>query len=176
MTSQNPQRHPEERPRWEAPGSSRSTALEAEIAEIDENLIRKDLDAWRFVKTLKRREELYLLKFPKTGNGRASPVSRRAEEGSDYPNLPQPSFAADAAAKTGLSQNYIRDNIKLAEDLGDETLDRIADKGFLRADLERLRQLEPDVREEVLKQVEPDACSSTRQAQGTSPPTLSPRQ
>lgn len=87
--------------------------LKRELAEIDENLIRSELHYLDRGEHLRRRKQIYELLYPETkaGGDRKSEEfkTKRIEGGL------KPSFAADTAAKTNLSERTIQQDIQLAK-------------------------------------------------------------
>lgn len=84
--------------------------MHAELWEIDENLIRSDLSPAEEAQHLTRRRELWgELKKGETGQSLASLGGRGHKE-----------FAADTAAKTGITKQDINRKISRAEALGDD--------------------------------------------------------
>lgn len=115
------------------------SAIDAEIAEIDENLVRFELTDMERVMQYARRKELYEVKYPRTAEER----KRLAEElaageledgnpGSRDFSVPEKrdSFVKDTAAKTGRSTTQIRDEtnlgIRILENLSPEIRELIA--------------------------------------------------
>lgn len=89
--------------------------LQANLAEIDENLQRNELTAAEKSQALARRKEIWDTLYPETAvtdSKRMSAVRR-----DDKLSLRQPSFTKDAAAKTGQSQRTIQRAVKLGKNL-----------------------------------------------------------
>jgi len=133
-------------------------AVEAEIAELDENLIRTKLTELEERRLWLRRKKLYLRAHPETGHGRSDKASavRTARKDPDLGSFRQPpSFVTDAAAKLGKSPSVIAAGVKLAEDLSERVdevvlgtpvasnaaaLRRIADEGNAMAQVEKAKE------------------------------------
>lgn len=151
------------------------TALDRELAEIDENLVRFDLtDMERSIQTT-RRKEIYGLKFPQTldNKKRAELRKKWEDEGkpTDNPEIPNfdsedaqrddvKSFIKDTAEKTGRSTSQIRDEEQLGkalmESLSDEVRDLIAPTFAAenKSDLKRLvAEPDSDIQYEAAKAV-----------------------
>lgn len=90
--------------------------LHAELAEIDENLLRSELSAVQEAKALKRRKEIYLGLHPETKPG-GSPGKAGGGKKAKMGNMP--GFAEDTAQKTGKSRSTIDRSVKLAEEITD---------------------------------------------------------
>ena len=97
----------------------RGDALQAQLLEIDENLIRRGLSELDRAFFLAKRKSLYLAMYPQTGRGgdRKSGRKDQTEESSVW--SPATSFADDVAAKIGLSGRQIRKFVSRAG-LGEE--------------------------------------------------------
>jgi ParB family chromosome partitioning protein len=86
------------------------SALELELVEIDENVVRAELSALELSEHLARRKEIYELLHPETRHG----GDRKSEEIKKRdPLLDSPSFVDDTAKKTGMSPTVIRDAIRV---------------------------------------------------------------
>ncbi len=93
-------------------------AVDVELAAIDENIIRRDLQGASLDRALKRRKELYLNKYPQTAAHVAGGVARTNGEEADR----QKSFAEDTAEKTGKSSRTIERSVRRAERLSPATM------------------------------------------------------
>lgn len=107
--------------------------VDAELAEIDENLCRFDLTEMERGIHVNRRSKLYEIKFPQTIRGkRKEELKKKWEEAgkpTDDPNIPnfdfEPTdekpvpFVKDTATKSGRSTSQIRDEVHLGEALMD---------------------------------------------------------
>jgi hypothetical protein len=91
--------------------------LQAKLAEIDENVVRNELSALERADLLKRRKEIYETAHPDARHG---VLGGKVRQGSASEII---SFAADAAAKTGLNERTVQMDVKLAVDLDDEAKD-----------------------------------------------------
>lgn len=93
--------------------------LRAQLACIDENLIRSELTELERGEHLARRRELYLQRYPET-----APVQERGgpgRGGKTGDNLsPVSTFAADTAAKIGTSERTVQRAVKIGTDLSPE--------------------------------------------------------
>src|ERR1035437_2840986 len=101
------------------------------LAEIDENLIRRDLTPSQRAKLGARRKAAYLEVHPETGNGKA-PGAGRGKAPKNAKFAPSPSFVADTARAAGRSKRSVEMDVARAMALGAD-LDRVAgtslDKG-----------------------------------------------
>ena len=92
--------------------------VDIELAAIDENIIRRDLQGASLDRALKRRKELYLQKYPQTAAHIAGGVARANGEEAER----QKSFAEDTAEKTGKSSRTIERSVRRAERLSPATM------------------------------------------------------
>lgn len=88
--------------------------LDAELWEIDENLMRSELTEMERARALARRKEIYEIKHPET---RAGVAGAEAKHGRATEKI---SFAADAAAKTGKTERAVRNSVRIGERLTPE--------------------------------------------------------
>lgn len=115
--------------------------LQAEMAEIDENLIRSELTVLERGEHLARRKEIYEALHPQARHG----GDRRSDEaGSKRKDFV--SFAADTAAKAGVSERTVQHEVQIATAIADDVKDEIrgtpiADR---KADLIELSRMEPE--------------------------------
>jgi ParB-like chromosome segregation protein Spo0J len=118
--------------------------LHAELAMIDENLCRADLEQGERAKQTARLKIIYEELFPETAHGgdRKSP-SRKIS------NLNR--FSKETAAKTGRSESSVQKDARRGEVLGNDNLNNIAgtslDKGV---ELDALMKIAPLARREII--------------------------
>lgn len=84
--------------------------LRGELAEIDENLARNDLNALERGEHLARRKEIYEALHPETKKGTAGALAKHGTSATDML-----SFAENTAAQTGQSARTVRRAVKVAE-------------------------------------------------------------
>lgn len=94
--------------------------VDIELAAIDENIIRRDLQGASLDRALARRKELYLQKYPQTAAHVAGGVARA--QGDDEEAERVKSFAEDTADKTGKSSRTIERSVRRAERLSPATM------------------------------------------------------
>lgn len=131
-------------------------SIQAELAEIDENVIRRPLSNMELNRALTRRKELYEALHPETiARNRPGHVSNH--QGSSDKLSPESrvkSFVEDTAEKLGVSTRTIERHLYLAEHLtpkAREILKRM-DKQPSQSELMKLARLEPDQQEECAMQ------------------------
>lgn len=120
---------------------------EARIAEIDENLIRKELPALDRALSLAERKSLYEKAHPEAAMGRA----KKPKNGKVANMATFARFSKDAAKKTGLSERSIQRATELASKFDPETIalirtTKLADNA---AALKKLALLPADQRRDV---------------------------
>jgi ParB-like chromosome segregation protein Spo0J len=110
-----------------------------ELAEIDENLIRRELSPAARALLTERRKAIYEDMYPETKHGKGKGHKLR-------------SFADDTASSTGRSRGDIQRDATRAKQLGETDLKRLIgttlDSG---AELDALRRLPPDVRDRLIQ-------------------------
>ena len=125
--------------------------LQLELAEIDEDFIRKDLSDGEFRELLLRRKEVYEKLHPETKNGgdRKSEKIRSAKCTSDSAK----SFVDDTAEKLGVDPSTVRRQIQTAKNLTPETKEAIKDANITKADALKLSRLAPEHQVEAANQL-----------------------
>jgi ParB family chromosome partitioning protein len=154
-------------------------AMHAELAEIDENVVRKDLSAIERSKALARRKELYEALHPETkADARGGHVKAAADKLSVAP-----SFAADTAAATGQSERQVRRDVAIGIGIPDSLVDAILESPIAdnKKQLGALAKLDEELMPQVLgllvdgnvrtvaaamKQLQPEADEPTPDADG----------
>ena len=94
--------------------------LQAELAEIDENFVRADLETVEFGKLLLRRKEIYEMLHPETkcGVSQANAMNRaQGNNVSERGASTLKSFARDTADKLGISPRSVEEKIQIARDI-----------------------------------------------------------
>jgi ParB-like chromosome segregation protein Spo0J len=136
-----------------------TSALAAELMEIDENLCRAELSAAQRAKAIKRRKEIWEAMRPNVGG--ASCATQKATAHKDRPQN-QKEFAADTASASGESKAQVNRHLARAEALG-EDLDEIAgtslDKGV---ELDALKDLPQEERKELIQRAKAGETVSAR--------------
>lgn len=94
-------------------------ALDAELWEIDENLIRSELTEMERGRALARRKEIYEIRHPETRHGGAPGRAGGGKAKVDKMS----SFAADTAARTGKTERTIERSVRIGERLTPEAQD-----------------------------------------------------
>lgn len=121
--------------------------LQAELAEIDENFVRKDLSDNEFRELLLRRKEIYESLHPETKHGgdRKSEKIKSAKCALDS----APSFIEDTAEKLSVHPATVRREIQIAKNLTPEAKEIIKDSKVSKTDALKLSRLAPDQQKEA---------------------------
>jgi ParB family transcriptional regulator, chromosome partitioning protein len=128
---------------------SKLNADEARLKEIDENLLKHDLDVLSRSRSLYERKEIYLRLHPETRNG-VNQHSGFATVANPAPTVPR--FAVDAADKMGISERTVHGYIALYRALQPETVRAIQGTTLAddRAELLYIGKIEHEIEQVVL--------------------------
>ena len=126
--------------------------LQAELAEIDENFVRKNLSIIDFGNLLLRRKEIYEILHPETKQGMRNGQTAKNENSSV---LKAKSFAQDAADKLGVSSRTVEIQIQTAKNLTPTTKEIIRDSHtkVTKTNALKLSRLEPEQQEDAATQL-----------------------
>lgn len=124
--------------------------LLAELAEIDENLIRRKLHYTDEGKQLTRRKEIYEMLHPETQQGRRNGQTSKNETVSFLEAKP---FSVDTAEKIGTSRRAVEQKIQVAKNLTPKATKTVKehDIGFKNA--LKLSRLPPEQQEDAANQL-----------------------
>lgn len=129
----------------------------AELAEIDENVIRRPLSDMELSRALTRRKELYEALHPETiARNRPGHVSNHKGSSDKLSSEPKvKSFVEDTAEKLGVSTRTVERHLYLAEHLTPKVSEILKkmDKQPSRSDLMKLARLESDRQAECATQL-----------------------
>lgn len=130
--------------------------IEARIAEIDENAVRKELSALDFALSMAERKRLYDELYPETARGKKKGKGNQHISLMDKMSVKQAgagplTFSKDAAKKTGFTDRSIRRSVELASKFDAETVQLIRNTKLANnaAALKKLALLPPDQRRDV---------------------------
>ncbi|WP_347288268.1 ParB N-terminal domain-containing protein [uncultured Alistipes sp.] len=144
--------------------------LQAELAEIDENFVRADLETVEFGKLLLRRKKIYEMLHPQTkrGGDRKSEKIKGAKCAFDS----VPSFVDDTAEKLGLHRATVKRQIQIAKNLTPETKEIIqdTDRKIRKKDLLKLSRMEPEQQEQAAAQLASGEIKSADEFPQAEPP------
>lgn len=116
--------------------------LKAELAEIDENLVRNELHYIERGECLSRRKRIYELLHPEAKAKVAGAIASNAAQGKRHASDIM-SFASDAASKIGVSARTVQREIQIAEKLTHEIKELIKENDISKTDAIKLSKLEP---------------------------------
>ena len=139
--------------------------FDRELWHIDENLCRAELTEQERAEHLKRRQELFEARqVAEIQVGKIEPPEKAV--GYKSPPKQTKGFAANTAAKTGMSKAAINKSIARAEKIPADVKQAIAntpaaDKGV---ELDALASMQPDDQREAVKMVEAGSASDFRDA------------
>lgn len=137
-----------------------SNPLDAELAEIDENLARAELTELELATHLARRKAIYLERFPQTAHGGDRRSSTRQLD-----DLKPASFAQNTAVSTGVSERTVQRKAALGEKLAPVAAELkdtpIADN---QAELQQFAALPPEQAKGVLALLKAGEVDSVKEA------------
>jgi len=117
-----------------------SDELRIELAEIDENLIRNDLEPALRIKAIKRREQIVeslgLRKKPH-GDGSNQHKSKVSEMDTLHTN-------ESIASSMGMSESTYRKEKQIGKSIDDDVLDTLAGTGTTKTELEKVAKMQPE--------------------------------
>lgn len=152
--------------------------LLAELAEIDENLIRRKLHYTDEGKQLTRRKEIYEVLHPETQQGKRNGQTSKNETVSFLEAKP---FSVDTAEKIGTSRRAVEQKIQVAKNLTPKATKTVKehDIGFKNA--LKLSRLPPEQQEDAASQLAAgeirsvdEYCPAPVTAQDDVPPPVPP--
>ncbi len=127
---------------------SDAEGIQAELAEIDENIVRARLSRHELGEQLLRRKELYEALHPETRQGMRNGQTSKNENFSLLGTKP---FSQDTADKLGVSKRTVEQLVQTARDLTPEAkkIIRDADNKITKGDALKISRLPPDQQEEA---------------------------
>ena len=140
--------------------------LEAEIAEIDENIIRLNLHYSDEGKQLARRKEIYEMLHPETRQGHRNGQTSKTDTETV---LGIKSFADDTAEKTGQSPRTIRRKIQVATNLTPEATEIAKNEGITFKNALKLSHLNPEHQKEAAEQLAAGEIHSVEEYKASHP-------
>jgi len=129
--------------------------LSAELAEIDENIVRQELTVLERAEQLARRKEIYEALHPE-----AKPVTVRGGPGRGNKTSDTMSsvlsFSEDTATKTGLSPRSVQRDVQIATRIAPDVRDALRDTPIAdsKRDLLALASVDEDTQREALQMIE----------------------
>lgn len=120
--------------------------LQTELIEIDENLIRNDLDFIQRGELLVRKKEIYEELYPETKREATLVQNRNA----NIAERDKPSFVEDTAAKTGQSKRTIETEIQIAKNVIPEAKPVLQEQKISKTEAIKLSREEPEVQKKII--------------------------
>ncbi len=146
-------------------------SLHAELAEIDENVIRTGLSDLELSELLARRKKIYETLHPSTIARNLPGHASNYESSSDKLTGEEKPFSQDTAEKMGVSPRTVERHVQIGENLTPETkkILRSTDIKITKQNLTKLSRLEPDQQTEAAKQLTEGTIKSVDEytAEGT---------
>ena len=136
------------------------SGLQAELAEIDENLIRNELSHLERAEHLARRKQIYEVLHPEAKHGTAG---ARAKHGAANEIV---SFAEDTAAKIGRTARSVQHDIQIATHIPQELRDAIRPTPLAdnKVELLKIARLTPEEQQPVVERIIRGQAACVRQA------------
>jgi len=136
-------------------------ALHAELAEIDENLQRQELTVLERAEQLARRKNIYEEVHPQTKNGASGGWHNNKGNKLETADSAISSFNKDTAAKTGISERVVYENIRIANDIAPDVKEAIRDTEIAdrKTDLLKLSQMSTGEQRKFIEQYIPSLNS-----------------
>ena len=139
--------------------------IDAELAEIDENLVRNELTELERGRHLGRRRELHEARFPETRNAneRGGPGRGHKTAVDSTAVLP---FTRDASTKLGVSESTVRQSIQIARDLSPDVQDAIRDTPLAdrKDDLLKLSRMDADEQRDIAERITTGQAKNVKEA------------
>jgi N6-adenosine-specific RNA methylase IME4/ParB-like chromosome segregation protein Spo0J len=123
--------------------------LLAELAEIDENLIRNELHWLESDKQLKRRKAIYEELHPETKQGTAGAIGKHNSANEIISSAK--TFTEDTADKLGQSQRNIQMSVARAENIIEEVEDDIKELDITKTEGTILARFEPEQQKKIIE-------------------------
>jgi len=140
--------------------------LQAELAEIDENLIRHELNYLDEGEQLIRRKEIYEMLHPETRQGQRNGQTSKTAPSAVLETKP---FAVDTAERTGQSVRTIREKIQVANNLTPETKEIVKKGAIGMKSALKISRLEAEKQAEAARQLASGTIHSLDEYQSASP-------
>ena len=132
------------------------SGLLAELAEIDENFVRKNLSPIEFGDLLLRRKEIYEELHPETKSGISQAAGMNRALGNNVSETVSPtskSFVEDTASKLGVSPRTVQQKMQVAKNLTPDAKAIIQGSEIGYNDTIKLSRLAPEQQEEAATQL-----------------------
>lgn len=139
--------------------------LDAELAEIDENLKRNELTALEQGEHLARRKEIYEAQHGKPVDVTKTGGPGRGNKTGDTMS-PVLSFTENTSAKTGITKRTVQRDVKIGRDIAEDVRDAIRDTPVAdqKTELLKLAQMPTEKQKEVAKKLVTGKAKSVKDA------------
>ena len=124
--------------------------LQKELAEIDENIVRRTLDYMEECTQLARRKVIYETLHPETKQGQRNGQTSKTAPGAV---LETKSFSEDTAEKLGIHERTVRKKVKMGRDLTPETKKIVKENSIPVKKALKLSNLSPEQQEAAAMQL-----------------------
>jgi len=143
------------------------SSIDAQLAEIDENLVRNDLTPLERGEQLLRRKELYEAKHPETKMGGAPGKKGGGKSKTETVST----FADDAAEKLGVTPRTVRHEVQIARAIAPDVKEAIRDTPIAKSKraLVKIARLSPRKQRAAVKTLTAERTSKTRPARDREP-------
>jgi DNA modification methylase len=146
--------------------------LKTQLAEIDENLIRNDLDWLTRGEFESKRKEIYEIIYPQTKQGNNLKISKRDEKGHIKTSLPDtgtlvksiPTFVESTSKITKQSKAKISEEIHLANTIIPEVKEQIKRLELPKVEAIKIAKMEPAQQKAVMKKIESGEAKKATEA------------
>jgi ParB family chromosome partitioning protein len=137
--------------------------IDTQLAEIDENLIRNELNALERGEQLAKRKGLYEAKYPQTKQGGAP---GKAGGGKTAKSADSASFAKDTAAKTKQSARTIAEDVQIANQITEPVRNSLRDTPTAdsKSELLTIARLDAQTQTEVAEKISKGEAANVREA------------
>jgi len=123
--------------------------MDAELAEIDENLIRNELHYTKRGDLLVRRQEIYDEKHPEAKKGQYGYKGTEVKKAENEII----SFSEDTATKTSVSQRTIQQEMQISKNLTPESKSIICQVDLPKTDALKLARMKPEQQKEIIAKI-----------------------
>jgi ParB family chromosome partitioning protein len=129
--------------------------LRAELAEIDENLMRNELHYIDRGRQLARRKEIYEELHPETKarNVRGHASNYKSSSAESALEDAKPSFVSDVSSKTGISTRTVHVELQIAKNVLPEVQEIIKEKDIPKTEALRLARMEPEKQKKIAEKI-----------------------
>ncbi len=125
--------------------------LQAELIEIDENLIRNEMGYLLRSDTLVRKKEIYERLYPETKAVIGKELVEKRWNNTNAEISPvRPSFVEDTAAKTGMSKRTIETEIQISKNVIPEAKPVLQEQKIPKTEAIKLAREEPEIQKKII--------------------------